>query len=144
MESSGGALVLQDHTVGRRERLTSTIILVEDEALVRMVVAEDFRDAGYVVIECSSGDEAWDLLMTGAEVDLLFSDVHMPGRLDGLALATVAREKMPDLPIIIASGRLPAIKAAAYVFMVKPFSSEAALHHIAHLLNADRHGLERA
>ena len=58
------------------------ILVVEDEALVRMVMAEEFRAAGYVVIECANADEAWDLLMSGISVDLLFSDVQMPGRLD--------------------------------------------------------------
>jgi two-component system, response regulator PdtaR len=125
-----------------------TILIVEDEALVRMVTADEFRGAGYVVIECANGDEAWELLISGVVVDLLFSDVQMPGRLDGLALALAARERFPTLPIIIASAHLPAVEAEDFdAFLQKPFSFEAARHQVASLLaepGEDRKGKEPA
>ena len=124
------------------------ILVVEDEALVRMVMAEEFRAAGYVVIECANADEAWDLLMSGISVDLLFSDVQMPGRLDGLALAHAAREQFPDLPIVIASAHLPATEAASFdAFLQKPFAPEKAKQQVFHLLEGradDREGKEPA
>jgi CheY-like chemotaxis protein len=111
------------------------ILIVEDEALVRMVMAEEFRAAGYVVIECANADEAWDLLKSGVSVDLLFSDVQMPGRLDGLALAHAAREQFPDLPIVIASAHLPAAEAKIFdVFLRKPFPPENARRQVVSLL----------
>ena len=132
--------MVQCSTACRLKQRTLTILLVEDEALVRMIMADDFRDAGYDVIECSTGDEAWELLTTGVEIDLLFTDVHMPGGLDGLALAGSAREKLPDLPIIIASGLLPASEAAAFdAFLAKPFPFEIALHRVAGLLDHGRY-----
>lgn len=128
--------MVQCSTAYRLKPRPPRILLVEDEALVRMIMAEDFRDAGYDVIECATGDEAWDLLITGVEVDLLFTDVHMPGRLDGLALAGSAREKLPDLPIIITSGLLPASEAAAFdAFLAKPFPFEIALQQVVGFLD---------
>jgi CheY-like chemotaxis protein len=125
-----------------------TILIVEDEALVRMVVADDFRASGYIVIECATGDEAWDLLISGVEVDLLFSDVQMPGRLDGLALARAVRERNPALPIMIVSAHLPAAEAGEFdAFLPKPFSSEMAMRQIESLLEeaaADHPGKEPA
>lgn len=118
------------------ESESRTILIVEDEALVRMVMADDFRAAGYTVIECATGDEAWDLLNSGVEVDLLFSDVQMPGRLDGLALAHATREQFPELPIVVASAHLPAAAAEDFdAFLQKPFSFKTAIRRVACLLN---------
>jgi CheY-like chemotaxis protein len=62
------------------------ILLVEDEVLIRMLAAEILSEAGFTVIESASADEALTILQARSDVQLLFTDVNMPGSLDGLAL----------------------------------------------------------
>jgi CheY-like chemotaxis protein len=110
----------------RRDR----ILVVEDELLIRMFVCELLRDFGYDVVEAVSGDEALDLLNAEVAVDLVLSDVRMPGSTDGLALLQFIRGKMAGLPVIITSGHLEpqvALAAGASQFLAKPFRVEEAL-----------------
>ncbi len=80
------------------------ILLVEDEALIRMLLAGEFEDSEFVVHEAGSGDEAVALLEGGLEVALVVTDVRMPGTLDGLGLAAWLADHRPGLPVVIASG----------------------------------------
>ena len=80
------------------------ILLVEDEALIRTVVAEGLRDEGFTVIEAADASEALAVLAAGLPVDVLFTDVRMPGTMDGLALARVVMERRPDIAILVTSG----------------------------------------
>ena len=70
--------------VGKR-----TILIVEDEALVRVIGSDALEDAGYDVLEAASADEALRLLDANDDVRLLFTDIRMPGKLDGLQLANL-------------------------------------------------------
>jgi two-component system, response regulator PdtaR len=118
-----------------QEKEKPTILMVEDEAIVRMVTAEEFRVAGFRVIECASADEAMDLLLAGKRFDVLFTDVRMPGEMNGIALAKAARRLAPDLPVIIASAHLEASDAAGFDgFLAKPFPSDTAIALIRRLL----------
>ncbi len=63
-----------------------TVLVAEDEILIRMDVAEALREAGFRVLETSSADEAIQLLEQGHAVDVIFSDINMPGKIDGLDL----------------------------------------------------------
>ena len=81
-----------------------TVLLVEDEELVRLVIGDELRDAGYEVLEASNGTEAVDILNNAAAVDLLFTDIRMPGELSGWDVAERARSVRPDIPVIYASG----------------------------------------
>lgn len=82
----------------------SRVLLVEDELLVREVAAEDLGEAGFDVTPVSDGDEALSILRDGGKFDLLFTDIRMPGSTDGWDLARVARQLIPDLRIIYATG----------------------------------------
>ena len=77
---------------------TAQILIVEDEVLIRALIAEELRLAGFSVIECDRADEALTYLGVGEEVDLVFSDINTPGSLDGLQLAETLRGKYPDIP----------------------------------------------
>ena len=79
------------------------ILVVEDDLLIRMILAEMLRDEGYDVVEAESGDAAVPLLDDG--VALLITDMQMPGSLDGQGLARQARLTRPALPVIFTSGR---------------------------------------
>lgn len=81
-----------------------TVLIVEDEALVREIVVLEFRDAGYMVVEAPDGDTAVELLEAGVPVDLLFTDIRLPGARDGFDIAETARQMHPELPVIYATG----------------------------------------
>jgi CheY-like chemotaxis protein len=80
------------------------VLLVEDEVLVRELASEDLAEAGFDVTQASDGDEALARLRDGLSFDLLFTDIRMPGETDGWALARQARELIPDLRVIYATG----------------------------------------
>lgn len=80
------------------------ILLAEDEMLIRELAAEDLLEAGHEVIAVSSGDEALAVLEADRAFGLLFTDIRMPGSLDGVELAERARRLVPDLPVIYATG----------------------------------------
>lgn len=102
------------------------MLLVEDEPLVRLDLAETLRDAGYRVVECTTAQEAADVLATGQPVDALVTDVRTPGPIDGVALARKARARDPALPIVVISGHLDPRQAAdADLFLRKPVASAA-------------------
>lgn len=80
------------------------ILVADDEVLVRMSIAAYLRGCGYEVIEAKTADEAREVLIAGMPVDILFADIHMPGSMDGIALARWTRLERPDIKIILTSG----------------------------------------
>ena len=105
------------------EKRGPTILVVEDEVIVRMAFADALRDEGYNVIEAANGGEAREVLQTQFEIDLLITDIRMPGEPDGLALASSARERRSNLKVLISSSHVPADRAlvAADLILQKPF-----------------------
>jgi CheY-like chemotaxis protein len=95
------------------------ILLVEDDVLVRAVSAETLRLAGFTVVEATNADEAWSYLANGEEVDLVFSDIQMPGSMTGVDLARRLRSEHPALPVILTSGRAGSDGLGR--FLPKPF-----------------------
>jgi two-component system, response regulator PdtaR len=81
------------------------VLLVEDEVLVRLFGADILEAAGFDVIEAANADEALRTLEARDDVQVLFTDIHMPGSLDGLELARCVHERWPDIELLIASGR---------------------------------------
>jgi DNA-binding response OmpR family regulator len=115
----------------------SSILVVEDEVLFRLSVAENLRESGFVVIEASRAEEAMTLLETRSRpVDLLLTDLGMPGAMDGLGLARWVRAKFPEIPIIILSGALPGLvlPGDGDAVFSKPHSPAALLTRIHELL----------
>ena len=82
----------------------SSVLLVEDELLVRELAFEDLGDAGFAVTAANDGDEALGYLREGRHFDLLFTDIRMPGSTDGWQLAHEARALLPDIRVIYATG----------------------------------------
>jgi CheY-like chemotaxis protein len=83
-----------------------TILVVEDEVLLRLMVCDVLRDAGFRVIEAASADEAMACVQSDPRVDLVFTDVKMPGSMDGLALARRLKREFPHIQVVLASGHL--------------------------------------
>src|SRR5580693_3647807 len=81
------------------------VLIVEDEPLVRLYAAQVVADAGFVVIEASNADEAMRILGSRSDVRVVFTDIHMPGSMDGLKLAHAVRNRWPPIKIILTSGR---------------------------------------
>ncbi len=81
-----------------------TVLVVEDDMMVRMPIAEYLRDCGYTVLEAGDAAEAIATVDSSGPVSLVFSDVRMPGSMDGFGLAHWLRTRYPDLPIILTSG----------------------------------------
>ena len=80
-----------------------TVLVVEDEALVRMDIADYLRSCGYHVVEAGSGDEAVAVLKD-IRVDVVFTDVSMPGSLNGFGLAQWVHRERPGMRVILTSG----------------------------------------
>ena len=101
------------------------LLLVEDEFLIRMTLTEALEDDGYQVLEAGSGDEALEMLHNDDGVQLLLTDIQLPGSLDGLALGEAARALRGDLPIIYMTGRPDSVPSGIasdrQVFMAKPY-----------------------
>ena len=133
------------HTVAAARRKPSTkysskrrgtVLVVEDEVLVRMVIADNLRNAHYTVIEASSADEALALLHNGVDVRLIFSDVQMPGTMDGIALARTVRSEFPLIKIVLTSGHLTRLDWPEYDgFFPKPYDMDQMIKRINTLLD---------
>jgi CheY-like chemotaxis protein len=80
------------------------VLVVEDEFMVRLVLSEALAEDGFAVAEAGSADEALAVLQLDAAIELLLTDIRLPGPLDGLALASKAREQRPMLPVIFLTG----------------------------------------
>lgn len=81
-----------------------TVLLVEDNDTLRLLAADALSILGVHVISCPCADDALLVLERREPVDLVFTDIRMPGRLDGLQLAALVAERWPDLSILITSG----------------------------------------
>lgn len=82
-----------------------TILIVEDELMIRWDVVEQLEDEGYRVLQAGSADEAIALLEANPDVRLIFTDIDMPGSMDGLKLAGVVHGRWPPVRIIVTSGK---------------------------------------
>jgi two-component system, response regulator PdtaR len=108
------------------------ILIVEDEALVRLLGASTFAEAGFRVIEAINGDQALGLLEADSDVQLLFTDVRMPGKMNGLALAREVHDRWPHIGIMVVSGQsIPETHELpkGCRFLRKPYCPEAAVKH---------------
>jgi CheY-like chemotaxis protein len=103
------------------------VLLVEDEFLISELVAEALVEQGFAVRTVTDGPEALRHLAS-APVDVLFTDVNLPGSMDGTTLARRAREMFPDLPVVYASGRMNMLDFTARVprslFVAKPYDPD--------------------
>jgi CheY-like chemotaxis protein len=118
----------------------ATILVVEDEVLVRLMLADELRDKGYIVVEAASGDEAVSVLRGGVQADLMVTDVRMPGSIDGVAVARFVRGEYPDVKIIIVSGHMTATEAsgAADEYLSKPYDLKMLIKNIKRLLEMSK------
>ncbi|MCY7280775.1 MAG: response regulator [Sphingomonas bacterium] len=106
------------------------VLVVEDEAIIRLMLVDELEDAGFAVIEAEGADAAVALLLNGATIRAVITDVKMPGSMDGLGLAAWMRDQAPRVPIIITSGfatepNCAAINPAITCVVPKPYSPKS-------------------
>jgi two-component system, response regulator PdtaR len=101
------------------------VLVLEDEALVRMSSADVIRDLGFEVIEAVDADHAISLLESVPGVMVVFTDIQMPGSMDGLLLAAVVRDRWPPIALLITSGKMRPASSdmpTGARFISKPYS----------------------
>jgi two-component system, response regulator PdtaR len=82
-----------------------TVLVVEDETLVLLTICEALRSEGYEVLTARNADEAIQILETRNDINTVFTDVEMPGSMDGLRLAAAVRDRWPPINIVVTSGK---------------------------------------
>ena len=106
----------------------TNVLVVEDEVLISEMVSDVLSENGFKVHTVTSGETALRYLESSPEVDVLFTDINLEGRMDGSTLAKAARERRPDLPIVYCSGRyssaaiMPLMPRS--IFVKKPYDLE--------------------
>ena len=113
------------------------VLVVEDEILIRSAVAEFLRNVGYKVIEAADAAEAVAIFASRTQIDLVFSDINMPGPMDGLGLVRWIADQHPGTHIILTSAISRARRAgqSGAGFLPKPYRLAEAARRIASLLN---------
>lgn len=110
--------------MGQRAHPT-TVLLVEDEALILSLVADSLIEQGFAVQEATTADQALRYMDGGGPVDVLLTDVDLPGSMDGAELASRVRQRRPEVQVIYASGRYGASDLGSLVprsvFLEKPY-----------------------
>lgn len=105
------------------------LLLVEDEALIRLTVAMMLEDHGFAVAEAATGEEALRLVESGVSVDALITDIDLGCGMNGLALAGRVRALRPGLPVVFVTGRPSTLRdrpcSTGEAYLIKPFDGDA-------------------
>lgn len=112
---------------------TVSILVVEDEGLIRLSLVEDLEDAGFVVFEAGNADGALKILNSHPEIEAIFTDIDMPGSMDGLDLAKFVRQSRPEVAILLTSGylKIPRNDLPGKIpFFSKPYEVDRIVNHI--------------
>jgi CheY-like chemotaxis protein len=135
----GGGSEVEDAVVvpGPGESSNPVILVVEDDVLVRFITAEILREAGFSVLEAVNSSEALALLSTGHPLDLVITDIRMPGAMDGVQLSSVLKAARPNLPIALLSSHLERPNHQADVFVSKPYDPDHLVEVVKRLIGAE-------
>ena len=116
------------------------ILVLEDELLVRMAACGALADAGFAIIESDHADWALTYIRDHArDISALFTDIHVPGSMDGLALAHLSRRTWPWISLLIASARAqpkPHELPEGCRFIPKPYEPDHVISHLTELVGA--------
>ena len=117
--------------------------VVEDEVLIRMMISDELRVNGFEVVECGTADEALEFLAGGRSISIMFSDIRMPGSMDGIALSEAVKLHDPAIKIILTSSHLPEHASAQEGFVSKPYDPEHVIQLVNHCFGAMPEGPSR-
>ncbi|WP_072397217.1 response regulator [Hyphomicrobium sp. CS1GBMeth3] len=123
-----------------------TILVVEDDPILRFTLSMELSQAGFRVREAGNTEEAETVLSTGAPIDLVVTDIEMPGQRDGLALARTVRAFHPHMRVVVVSGTVPevGIVGVADAFFGKPYDTDRLILRIRSLLAPRRRSTGRS
>lgn len=110
-----------------------SVLVVDDEAIIRIMLVDLLEDAGMTVYEAGTVDEALQVLEAAPEVRVVLTDIEMPGRLNGIDLAHLTRERWPHIDMLVMSGRtFPAASTLpnGVEFWTKPYSTDRLLTRV--------------
>jgi len=113
----------------------TTILVVEDDVLVRIDIAGHLRDSGYRVLEAAHAEEARDIFRGKEPIEIVFSDINLPGQWKGIDLARWLRREFPDVRVILTSGEAWSVTNDCDVFVAKPYRPDEIATHIKRLLD---------
>jgi CheY-like chemotaxis protein len=108
------------------EQLRPVVLIVEDEFLLRMDSAAAIEEAGFEVVQAANADEAIAILRMRSDISVVFTDIQMPGSMDGLKLARFVRDRWPPIKIIATSGLVALGEGdlpEGGVFIAKPYTA---------------------
>jgi CheY-like chemotaxis protein len=134
----------QGDTAFQTDARPPVVLVVEDEVLIRLSITEYLQECGFKVLDASNASEAQSILEGGRSVDVLFTDVQMPGALDGFSLARWVKARFPDVRVILTSGVARMARDAADLcdhasFLPKPYDHRQLANEIqAALAQRDR------
>lgn len=116
----------------------NVVLVVEDDAIIRMAAMELVLSAGYEADEAGDADEAIRILELRSDIDLVFTDVQMPGTMDGIKLSHCIRDRWPPVKLIVASGKVileeSSLPGGSSCF-AKPYSESAIVDAMARMLS---------
>jgi CheY-like chemotaxis protein len=129
-------------SVDRRISDSPVVMVVEDEFLIRIMITDELRSAGYEVVECGTADEAIDILRSGVNIGVMFTDIRMPGSMDGASLVQAVRREFPALKVVTTSGEKRP-ETLTGQFVPKPYSPRSVVRLIDALMGTPARALER-
>jgi CheY-like chemotaxis protein len=106
----------------------AVVLVVEDDPLIRMGAVDIVQSVGFEALEAGNADEAIRMLEARADIDIVFTDVQMPGTMDGLKLAHYIRERWPPVKLLLASGNAILVESTLPLgsqFFAKPYNDSA-------------------
>lgn len=121
----------------------AVILVVEDSPLIRMGAVDLVLSAGYEAVEAHDADEAIRILESRYDIDLVFTDVQMPGTMDGIKLCHYIRDRWPPIKLIVASGAAILEESSLPFgsrFFPKPYDNHTIMDAMAHLLGSNDTG----
>jgi two-component system, response regulator PdtaR len=127
--------------VGQTLKSKIVVLVVEDDFLIRMNAADTVRDFGFDVAEAADADEAIKALEDNPDIAVVFTDIQMPGSMDGLRLASVVRNRWPPVALLVTSGQVsPHVSdlPAGVHFLPKPYLPNQLKSHLDALAPAGR------
>jgi two-component system, response regulator PdtaR len=115
-----------------------TILVVEDDFLIRAGTADMIKDLGFDVFDAANADEALAILEQSMLIDIVFTDIQMPGSMDGLRLIACVRDRWPPIALLVTSGQIKPPQdhmPSGSRFLSKPYQQHELQAHLEALLN---------
>ena len=111
------------------------VLVVEDDSLINLMATDELKAAGYEVMSAFNADEAIEILESRSDIRLIFTDIDMPGSMDGLKLAAAVRHRWPPVRIVITSGMWsPSELPEGAVFIRRPYNAAKIVETVARLV----------